>query len=76
MLKDKKTHTLQIRMDEENYEKLKQLSFLMGTTPSGLARQLIQMSINASESVLMPSIETMKEKQLELTEGKSENYED
>lgn len=60
MLKEKKTKTVQIRMDEESYNDLQQLSFLMGTTPSGLARQLIQMSINASKMKLMPNIEKLK----------------
>lgn len=62
MLKEKKTKVIQIRMDEDNWSKLNQLAFMMGTTPSGLARQLIQMSINASENVLKPAMDTMKDK--------------
>lgn len=75
MLKEKKTKVVQIRMDEDNWNKLNQLAFMMGTTPSGLARQLIQMSINASENVLKPAMDTMKEK-AESINTQGDSYED
>lgn len=75
MLKEKKTKVVQIRMDEDNWNKLNQLAFMMGTTPSGLARQLIQMSINASENVLKPAMDTMKEK-AESINTQGDTYED
>lgn len=76
MLKDKKSKTLQIRIDEENYEKLQAISFMLGTTPSGLARQLIQMSINSYNNVFVPAAEVLKEKNEELKGQLKENYED
>ena len=66
MLKEKKTKTIQIRIDDQNYEKLKDIAFMMGTTPSGLARQLIQMSINAHEIAFKPAVNEMNERALEL----------
>lgn len=54
MIKENKTHTLQIRIGEEDYNKLCAIAFMMGTKPSAFARQLIQMSINASKLSNLP----------------------
>lgn len=54
MIKEKKTHTLQVRIGEDDYNKLVAIAFMMGTKPSSFARQLIQMSINASQLAKLP----------------------
>lgn len=54
MIKENKTRTIQIRIGEDDYKKLVAISFMMGTKPSSFARQLIQMSINASQLAKMP----------------------
>lgn len=63
MIKENKTRTLQIRIGEEDYNKLVAISFMMGTKPSSFARQLIQMSINASQlaKVQLPDIKGVLE---------------
>lgn len=50
MIKDKKDKTMTFRLTQEEYEWLEKASFTMGTTPSKLVRQLIQMSINAQKA--------------------------
>lgn len=45
-----KTKTIQVRLSPEDYEYLTQSAFVMGTNPSRLIRQLIQMSINAAKA--------------------------
>lgn len=44
-----KTKTIQVRLTEEDYEYLTDSAYAMGTNPSRLVRQLIQMSINAAK---------------------------
>lgn len=48
MIKENKTKTLTFRLTEGEYSYLEKSAFVMGTTPSKLIRQLIQMSINAA----------------------------
>lgn len=60
MIKENKTKTLQIRIGEEDYNKLCAISFMMGTKPSAFARQLIQMSINASKLSSLPFAQVEK----------------
>ena len=48
MIKDKKTHTLTFRLTDKEYQHLEASAFALGSTPSAMVRQLIQMSINAS----------------------------
>lgn len=57
-----KTKILQVRLTQEDFEYLKKASFTMGTNPSKLVRQLIQMSINA---VKMAELETAKKREEE-----------
>lgn len=47
-MKEKKTKTLQVRLTETEYKYLSQSAFSLGTDPSKLVRQLVQMSINAA----------------------------
>lgn len=46
-LENNKTKTLQVRLTNEDYELLKKSAFILGTTPSKLVRQFIQININA-----------------------------
>lgn len=46
-LEENKTKTLQIRLTNDDYELLKKSAFILGTTPSKLVRQFIQININA-----------------------------
>lgn len=48
MIKENKTKTLTFRLTEGEFSYLEKSAFVMGTTPSKLIRQLIQMSINAA----------------------------
>lgn len=45
-----KTKTIQVRLTPEDYEYLTKSAWTMGTNPSRLVRQLIQMSINAAKA--------------------------
>lgn len=47
MTKVNKVKTIQVRLTESDYVYLQKASYAMGTNPSALVRQLIQMSINA-----------------------------
>lgn len=47
MTKVNKVKTIQVRLTESDYAYLQKASYAMGTNPSALVRQLIQMSINA-----------------------------
>lgn len=44
-----KTKTIQVRLTQEDYDYLSDSAYAMGTNPSRLVRQLIQMSINAAK---------------------------
>ena len=48
MAKTNKTHTLQVRLTEMDYKYLTQSAYALGSTPSKLVRQMIQIAINAS----------------------------
>lgn len=45
-----KTKTIQVRLTQEDYDYLSDSAYMMGTNPSRLVRQLIQMSINAAKA--------------------------
>lgn len=60
-----KTKTLQVRLTEEDYEYLTKAAFAMGTNPSALVRQLVQMSINAVKSGEEEGKRLAKEKEKE-----------
>lgn len=49
MVKDKKDKSMTFRLSTEDYQWLEKVAFTMGTTPSKLVRQLIQVSINAQK---------------------------
>ena len=62
-----KTKTIQVRITEEDYEYLAESAYMMGTNPSRLVRQLIQMSINAAKVA-----KKQREKQIDVEQVKSE----
>lgn len=73
-----KTKTIQVRLTQEDYDYLTQSAWVMGTNPSRLVRQLIQMSINAAKATEKARLKNQEEndRQTEevrkmLTEGES-----
>lgn len=50
MIKERKTKTMTFRLTEEEFEWLDKASYSMGSTPSKLVRQLIQVMINAQKA--------------------------
>lgn len=50
MIKEKKTKTMTFRLTEEEFRFLEKASYNMGSTPSRLVRQLIQVMINAQKA--------------------------
>ena len=62
MKTENKTKTIQVRLTQEDYDYLTKSAWVMGTNPSRLVRQLIQMSINAAKTAERQRAE--KEQQL------------
>lgn len=78
MKTERKNKVVQVRLTDTDYEWLTKAAYSMGTTPSALVRQLVQMSINAvkmSDKVLKDAAEKAAEnkgKPIELLESEVE----
>lgn len=78
MKTENKTKTIQVRLTETDHEWLTKAAYSMGTNPSALVRQLVQMSINAvkaadaSRKEAYAKAEENKGKPLELLESEVE----
>lgn len=46
MIKDKKEHSMTFRLTDNEYNYLSKMAFQLGTNPSQLVRQMINISIN------------------------------
>lgn len=71
MVQDKKDKSMTFRLTQEEYQWLEKASFTMGTTPSKLVRQMIQISINAQKAAEMKAKEITDSMVLKPEEAKS-----
>lgn len=64
MISEKKDRSMTFRLSSEDYGWLEKAAYNMGTTPSKLVRQMIQISINASKAAAEKATEIIQQKQL------------
>ena len=64
MISEKKDKSMTFRLSSEDYGWLEKAAYNMGTTPSKLVRQMIQMSINATKAATSKAAEILQQNQL------------